>query len=334
MLNFTRRHKKFTVGIVIIITLVILTPRLLRPKTSVVTTTIQRGEVVSTLLLSGEIDATQKVTLQFQTPARLVGVYVKEGDTVKKGQLIAKLDTVLLNSNYQQALSAWRATTATVDRVHDSLKDKGNSESLAEKETRTLAEVANDKAYEAVIQTRKALTDATLVSPIDGVVTKVDSPQPGVNILPATSTFVVVNPSAIKFIVTADQTEVVSLHQGDTTTITLDSYPDMTLKGTVTNIAISPDPTESSTVYKVDVEVANIGEAKNYRIGMTGDANFVLEKKENVLFVAPKFVKSDKNGKYLTLNGNKKVYITPGVEGDERVEISGDIKEGEIVYDD
>jgi len=67
---------------------------------------------------------------------------------------------------------------------------------------------------------------------------------------------------------------------------------------------------------------------------MGGDAKFVLSEKEGVLYVPPEFVNSDVNGKYVNLDkGNNKRYVEVGIEGEDRVEIIGDVKEGDVVYD-
>jgi hypothetical protein len=67
---------------------------------------------------------------------------------------------------------------------------------------------------------------------------------------------------------------------------------------------------------------------------MSGDAKFVLSKKENVFYAPPKFINSDSKGKYVNVgNAKNKVYIEVGIEGEERVEIIGDFKEGQVLYD-
>jgi hypothetical protein len=71
-----------------------------------------------------------------------------------------------------------------------------------------------------------------------------------------------------------------------------------------------------------------------FRIGMTGDAKFVLAQKENVLFVPPQFVNSDLSGKYLKLGKtNNKTFIETGLEGEDRIEIKGNVRVGDVVYD-
>ena len=67
---------------------------------------------------------------------------------------------------------------------------------------------------------------------------------------------------------------------------------------------------------------------------MSGDAKFILSEKENVLFVPPEFVKTDTTGKYVNLTKkNNKKYIEVGIESEDKVEIKGDVNEGDIVYD-
>ena len=67
---------------------------------------------------------------------------------------------------------------------------------------------------------------------------------------------------------------------------------------------------------------------------MTGDAKFILSQNEDVLFVPTRFINSDLNGRFVNLGKtNNKVYIETGLEGEERTEVKGDIKEGDTVYD-
>ncbi len=91
---------------------------------------------------------------------------------------------------------------------------------------------------------------------------------------------------------------------------------------------------EVGTVYKVKVIFVDEIDATKLRIGMTGDAKFVLSERDEVLYLPPKFINSDTGGKYVNLDRkNNKVYIEVGIEGEERVEVIGDIEEGDTAYD-
>ncbi len=88
------------------------------------------------------------------------------------------------------------------------------------------------------------------------------------------------------------------------------------------------------SVYEVKVTLESSEDLENVRIGMTGDAKFILKKRSDVLFVPPDFVNSDKTGKFVSVGDKKnKVYVEVGFENEEQVEIAGDIKEGDIVVD-
>ena len=294
---------------------------------------VEQGEVKEELVLSGEIHATDYANLQFNTSGKLNWVGVKIGDQVKKGQGLMKLDTVKLNSAYQVALATWRASRANVDQVHDEVKGNDSDETFEEKNTRTAAEAANDKAYEAYVSALKDLTDASLIAPFDGMVASITTESPGVNITGGTPQISLVNPKTIYFLVNADQTEVSRFKVGDKAEVILDAFDGEKIVGTITAVSIAPNNAESGTVYPIRISL-NINDSDyKYKIGMTGDARFTLSEKDNVLYIPANFIKSDKEGKYVLVNeGKDKKYIKTGVEGEDRIEITGEISAGEKIY--
>ena len=296
---------------------------------------IKRGEVKEVLVLSGEITADEYAKLKFQSSGELAWIGVKEGDKVKKGQALAKLDVKNIVSDLQRASSDLRSAEATVQRAHDDVKNHDKDETFAQKETRTIAEVTKDKAYENYLKALEDLTNATLYSPIEGIVTTVANPFTGINIFFSEPQIEVLNTETIYFEVVADQNEVVDLYVGQEVTITLDPYLDKDLKGKITYISLTPKPGETSTVYEIKVRFdINGSDLKMFKISMTGDANFILSEKEDALYVPIKFINSDNKGKYLNLGRqNNKVYIETGIEGEDRIEVNGNIKEGDTIYD-
>jgi len=294
---------------------------------------VERGTVEEEIVLTGEMKATNYAELYFNTSGTIAWVGVKVGDTVKKGQALLKLDTVRLNAAYQVASANYRAAQANAEEVLDSVKGNDRDETFGEKNTRTTAESARDKAYDALISAQKDLRDATLVAPFDGIVAIINSESPGVNVTLGAPQVVIVNPATVYFVVSADQTEVSRFRPGDKAEITLDAFENEILDATVTSISVAPDSTESGTVYPVRLSLVLTGTSK-YKIGMTGDARFVVSKQENVLYVPTGFVSSDGEGEYVLVNdGKDKKYVELGIEGTDRTEIRGEISEGEKVFD-
>jgi len=297
--------------------------------------TVERGVVQEDLVLTGEIKATEHANLGFETSGKLVYIGVTEGQEVKKGTLLGKLDTTTLNSAYQQAQANLRKYEATVENVHDQVKDHDSDETYAQKDTRTTAEATKDYYYEAVIAAERNLKGASLYAPFAGIVTKVTNPYVGAFTIYTEKQFELLNPETIFFSVTADQTEVVNLHVSQKVKIVLDSLSDKEFTGVIDQIGLTPMAGEVGTVYEVKVKFDDINLGGfTYGIGMTGDASFTLSEAQDVLYVPTGFVKSENSDKYVLVDeGKKKVYVEIGIEGEERVEVKGDLTEGQTVYD-
>src|SRR3989344_5807043 len=86
------------------------------------TTRVERGDVTEELVLSGEITAEEYTRLAFGTSGKISWVGVHEGDKVRKGQGLAKLDTTNLNSDYQRALHDLNSAEASLAVVYDEVK--------------------------------------------------------------------------------------------------------------------------------------------------------------------------------------------------------------------
>jgi macrolide-specific efflux system membrane fusion protein len=174
---------------------------------------IKKGTVQEELILTGSVKADEHTNLSFSTSGKIIWVGVSEGDWVKKGQALAKIDTTSLNAAYQRARSDLRSADASVEKAHDDVKDHDGDETYAQKETRTTAEVAKDKAWEAVKIAEQNLNNATLLAPFEGLVTYVANPFSGVNVLYTATQFELLNPETIYFDVSADQSEVIDIHK-------------------------------------------------------------------------------------------------------------------------
>ncbi len=295
---------------------------------------VQKGQVNQELVLTGSVKATEYANLSFETSGKLLEVAVNEGQFVNKGTFLGRLDTTSLYAAYQQAQYNLRSAEASLDNVYDKLQGHEKDESFTQIETRTAAEVARDNAYQAMLIAQRNLAGATLYAPFSGIVTNIQNPFTGVFVMATQPQFELVNPETIYFGVTADQTEIISLNQGQNVSITLDAYPDKEISGKVKKIDFAPSTTEIGVVYEVEVEIVDSGDI-DYRLGMTGDAVFVLDQKDEALYVPSGFIKSDKEGRYLLLdNGARKVYVELGLEGVGEVEvISDEISEGQVIYD-
>ncbi len=306
-----------------------------RAKKDAVTSIVVKGTVKEELILTGTVKAEKHAMLSFPTGGKLSWVGVVEGQSVNKGQGLTSLDKTVLNVAYQQALNNYRNYQAAAEEAVDSVKDNDDDESFAQKATRTAAEVARDNAWDAMIAARYNLNNATLASPFAGIISSLSFANPGINVSLADTIVEVVDPSSLYFEVDADQSEVGTIKVGQEVTIVLDSTHDKDFKGLVSFVGLTPKSGVSGTIYKVKVKFLDASVFDSgVKVGMTGDGRFILSQKENALYAPVKFVNTDKTGKYVFVGkvGNR-VGVETGIEGEETVEITSGVSEGDTLYD-
>lgn len=303
-------------------------------------TTVQPGDIKETLTLSGTMEASERVSLGFQASGQLTWLGVKEGDTVQKYQAIASLDIRQMQKTLEKYLNTYMKYRMDFEQTKDDYTDTselGLTQEIRDRAKRILEKSQFDLNNAVSDVEFQQLTSelATLVSPIDGIVTHVTIPASGINILVTQQPFEIVNPKTLYFEVKADQTEVVKLSLTQKASIILDAFPDSTCSGEITYISFVPKEGETGTVYPIHVTIgcANIS-SDMIRLGMTGDAAFTLSQKSNTLTVPIQYVKSDEKGKYVFISKDKrKAYVETGIENDEHIEIIKGLKAGDRIYD-
>ncbi len=257
---------------------------------------VKRQDLTESLTLSGEIDAEEKSTMTFQTTGKLSFIKVKEGDEVKKGQLLAGLDTGDLWAAERAAYYKYLAADAHAKYIEDTVKDNDKDESFLERDTRTAAQTDRDIKYDAWLTAKRALRYASIFSPIKGVVYDIPPTQPGEFITTTNPVeFNIVNPETIYFSATADQTEVGKLAVGQKGVVTLDAFSEKPFEGEVRKIAFAPKEDETGTVYEVKLTLSSKSQIQP-RLGMTGDVNFVLAELPNVIAIPNRYIKKDNGG--------------------------------------
>lgn len=297
-------------------------------------------DLVDEISISGEIDAREKASLQFQTSGQLAWVGVKEGDFVKKYQVIASLDKRALKNQMAQQLNNYMKDRWTFEQAQQDNKDwqTDGMTDLARDTIKRSLEKNQFDLNNAVLDVEAndlTLKFANLWTPIEGLVTKVETPNSGVNITPASATFEVVNPKTVYLSATADQTEVTKFNVGQQGKIVLDAFEDKTLIGTVESIAFTPKTGESGTVYELKIKLDQENTDYKIRMGMTGDINFVFKTIEDVLTVPTAYVKTEDGKSYVTvMNGKtkerKEVVVGETIDGNTQI-VSG-LNEKDVIY--
>jgi cobalt-zinc-cadmium efflux system membrane fusion protein len=221
---------------------------------------------------------------------RIVGIYARLGDQVKKGQLLLKLRSDDISggfANYQMAVADEILARTQYERSQDLYKHGAialNDLQIAQ-DTEDKAKVARDTAAEH-LRLLGSNTDhpsgiVNITAPISGVITDQEvTNAAGVQSL-GTSPFTISDLSTVWIVCDVYENDLPSVHAGDPAEITLNAYPGQVLKGTVSNILAILDP--NLRTGKVRIEVRNPG---MMRVGMFVTATFRGQKDE-VNFAVP-----------------------------------------------
>jgi macrolide-specific efflux system membrane fusion protein len=116
--------------------------------------------------------------------------------------------------------------------------------------------------------------------------------------------------------------------------IVLDSFADFEDEAKVSYISFSPKAGETGTVYQIKLDLSEKTKQLPLRLGMTGDVEFLVKEKNDVIALPSRFIKKDKKGSYVFVkenNKNVKKYIETGEEIDGKIVIESGLNEGEII---
>ena len=289
----------------------------------------QIKDIKEEITLTGSVDAEDKASLQFQTSGELSWVGVKVGDKVKKYQAIASLNKTKLKKQLEADFNTYRSALATFDDVQDTYKTEKDNLTLTDDMKRILVRAQNTLDNSVINYELQDLTlkYATLISPINGIVTDIEQPNTGVNVTPATANFYIINPDSIYFKAEIDQEDVTKVKVGDQATVTLDSFSDQEFESEITYIAFTPISGQTSTVYQIKFKLPiEDNQDLLYRIGMDGDVTIALKEVKNALIIPidATYQENDQDYVLVKQGDDKKLikkYIKLGFETGDYVEV-------------
>lgn len=332
MKKIIKSPTKLILAVVIIAVLFFGFSKFKKPTAKYTQVTPKRQNIESVLALSGSIDASSKATLQFQTSGQLAWVGVKVGDKVKKWQAIASLDKTQLRKTLQSQFLAYKSGLDTFNDSQETYQKQKDNLTLTDAMKRILDRSQNTLDTTVINYELAELTIkyATIVSPINGIVTDVAPALPGSNISALTTTYTIVDPNSLYFRSEIDQEDVNKIINDQSATVTLDSFADESIGSKITYISFAPINSTSSTVYELRFSLPVDNSALKYRLSMTGNVDIPLAKAENVLTLPIEAISEDGNQKYVEVLINKKIEkknVETGIESDTDIEIKSGLNE-------
>jgi HlyD family secretion protein len=275
----------------------------------------RRAVFRSTVTASGEIVAERYADVGSSVMGKLVSLPVKEGDRVRRGQVVARIDSVPASSERDAAAALVRAVdadqAAARARAEDAARALARGKELrgqgllpqadfdALQATADAASAQADAAARRAVQARAQLARASdlvgktsIVSPLDGVVTRLPVREGemvviGIQNMPGTTLMTISDLAMINAEVKVAEAEILNVRVGQPATVTLEALPGRVFAGEVVEVGASALPVvgtgAAAREFKVKVRVEDPQEG--LRPGLTGDAEILVGEAKDALAV-------------------------------------------------
>ncbi|HEY6937043.1 MAG TPA: efflux RND transporter periplasmic adaptor subunit [Terriglobales bacterium] len=313
--------------------------------------TAQRATVPDWLEAVGTLQAAQNSQLSSQITGNIVEMRVKEGDRIRRGEVLAVLEDAQTQAAVQQAAAAESAAQQEIvaadsdyslaEATFKRYQDLYNKKSVSPQEfdeikareqgataRRQLAQAGLAQAHAALAQAQTKLGYTRVRAPFDGVVTEKRA-DPGTLATPGMPLLVVEDQRRFRLQSSVDEGDIHLIKLGQAVPITLDSLPGVQFSGVVAQIVPAADPASRSFVVKVELPAD-----ARLRSGLFGRAHVARGQRQAVLI--PRSAVLDRGqlqGVYVigadqlaTLR-----YVTVGRVQDKQVEVLSGLQGGERV---
>ena len=264
---------------------------------------VKRAPVAEQILVVGNLIGAATVQVVPRVNGRLATVNVQLGDSVRRGQTIAKVEDLEIQEQVRQQEAAYKVSEATIRQRDADLKlaktNKDRSESLYKRQllpqqtyddtvARLEAAQAQNDLANAQFEQAKArleelkitLQNTIIQSPVDGFVSK-RLLDPGAFVGPNSPVAAVVDIRTVRMVANMVEKDMKRVHVGTAAAVEVDAFPGEKFSGRVSRVAPVFDP--ATRTAEMEIEIPNTG----YRLkpGMYSRVQLTVDSRPNALTI-------------------------------------------------
>ena len=331
------RKKNYLVWFLVLVAGGIALKMTLFAPTKVTVVTVERRDLTAQIYGNGTVEAKVVVGVSSKITGRIVELYADQGDRVKRGQLLAKLENDDFRQQEQQAEAGLSRSAATLRVEQANLQKARSNLVLAEKNAGrfkslhaqnlvstleaeqydTACQVAREEVArsEAAVESikmeqqvgragvgfaRSKVADTVIYAPQDGIIITRDL-EKGATVSPGTSIFTLADPRTVCVKANVDESLLKGVAIGKKAMITLRSSQGEPLPGQVARLGRQSD----RVTEELEVDVAFDEPLEDFRLGEQSDVYIIAGMKKAVpsLPSAAIVTKDKKRGVWLVKNG-------------------------------
>lgn len=302
-------------GVVLLVIIAIIVSGKKEKSTTVQTEKVSKRNIVQVVSGTGVINPETKVDISAEISGEIVQLPFKEGDTVKRGELLVKIKAEIYGEriNQQQAGVTYSRTQVEVAennlrkaelelRRLEQLRQNGLVSESELDNARIAYEVAQSQVKSAhanvsqnvamLRQSSQDLSKATIRAPMNGIVTALNNELGekvvGTQQMAGTVIMTVSDLSVMDAEIEISETDITSVKLGDTADIEVDAFPDRIVKGTVYEISNSAKSKGIGTqeqIINFVVKIRILDQDIYLKPGMSCNADIKVNSKNDVMSV-------------------------------------------------
>jgi HlyD family secretion protein len=276
---------------------------------TVTTARVTRGDIAETVGATGQLQAVTTVQVGTQVSGTILELNADFNSLVRKGQILARLDTSLFQTQVEQARANLIRAEADLERLRvgtdDARTKLRRARELSEKkliaQTELEAAEVNVRSAEAQLRSQQAavtqaqaslrqnqvnLQHTVIEAPIDGLVISrnVDVGQTVAASMSAPTLFLLAaDLTKMQVIASLDESDVGRIRPGQKVQFRVDAFPNEEFSGVVTQVRLQPQTVQNVVTYSTVIDVPNL-ELK-LKPGMTANVTIEIARRNNVLRV-------------------------------------------------
>ena len=311
-----------TIGLVLVGLTLVAVFKKRDPAVAVQTEKVARHSLTNIVVANGKIQPVVQVTISPEVSGEIIALPVKEGQPVRKGDLLVKINPDLYiaatnqaTAGYESSLAAKASATANLEKAqadYDRNLELFNHKLISESDfigfkaardvARAQLDSADDQVHVAMANldsAREQLKRTTIVSPLDGTVSKLNS-QVGERVLgtvqnAGTIIMIISDLNQMESRVDVGEMDVVGIKPGQKARLEVDAFKDRKFNGVVTDVASSSKDSnlpqgyssgsgQSQEATKFQVRI-RLTDKEAFRPGMSVSSDIETEYRTNVLTV-------------------------------------------------
>ncbi len=273
------------------------------------TAVVKKGSIINTITATGTLEADTTVQIGTQVSGVISKIFVDFNAVVKKGQLLAVLDTTPLQTQVRQSQAALDQSKGEVEyqratfERYQALLDKNLIAQADYDQVKYNYSTARANLKTAQAGYDKAVVNlnyAYITSPILGVVLNraVDQGQTVASSFSTPNLFTVANDLTQMHVeANVDEADIGQVRGGQPVDFTVDAFPSEVFKGSVRQIRLQPTVTSNVVTYTVIVNAPNPD--KKLMPGMTANITVLVQKIDSVLIVPGKALRFTPDASYM-----------------------------------